>query len=84
MERKYVMFNDCFPIIFSSAMQHSEFIKMEREDFKITGSGFVSDILECYGESKSLPKISDKKFDTLMVRKLFEGMDIVDLVRVID
>lgn len=82
MKIKYVIFNDCFPVIFSAAQQHSDFIKLEKDDWKITGSGFVSGTLECYEDSRSLPRTSDKKFDTLMVRKLFKDIDIVENVRV--
>lgn len=67
-EMKYVMIDDCIPIIFSSAMQHSDF-----KHLNPTSAGMVRiDRVEgecrftaqCYGKSVSLnmkPAITDSK-----------------------
>ena len=66
---KYVMINNCFPIIFHESVQHELMKRLEHDNFKITSAGFIQEgTLECFGSS--FLKIGIAELDTLFVKKL--------------
>lgn len=88
MSLKYVIIEDCFPIIFGEYYQHSKFQKLG----EITSAGFVS-IAEvpynreihnprhsgirykeahCYGDSVSLG-IKSKSSDKILIERILNG-----------
>ena len=71
---KYIIYEDCFPVLFSEANKHSDF----RTGQEITSAGFCSVFFEnekicvkVYGESISL-KLKSKPEDAELIERLFE------------
>ena len=70
---KYVMFDECLPVIFSAALHHKEVAALRSE--KPTGAGFVhfgSNEITVFGESTSLG-IGPGQSDEAIIRQMIGG-----------
>lgn len=68
---KYVMIDNCFPVIFQGKFEHAQMQNLG----KITSAGFISkDQSSCYGFSKSLGIGSNE--DDITIINLFLGKGV--------
>ena len=67
---KYIIFNDCFPVVFFEGIPHTE--QAKGTIFKPTSAGFYDKKRGCYGYSNSL-NLKSRPEDTEIIRKFIEG-----------
>ncbi len=77
MKVKYIMLDDCMPVIFGEYLVHADVAQQLRSSGQVTSAGFVgiggAGQLYAYGESISLnmkPNLNDSK----TLNKVFDGL----------
>lgn len=71
MNNKYIILDDCFPVLFTGAQEHGN-VKAGR---KVTSAGFwkvINGKVSTYGNSLSL-KMSPGEFDAEIIQKMIFG-----------
>ena len=85
---KYVIFNENQVVMFDGIFDHSDFLKMEYEGFKITSAGFFTvhpskenygiSVCTNYGDSHSL-QMGPKPLDKDVIKSRILGIPMFEL-----
>lgn len=70
MERKYIMIDNCMPIVFDIALTHADVGEFFNKEKSITSAGFIDSNGNCYGQSDSLGIASNPIRDTKIIKRL--------------